>query len=294
MEKRTKLYIIGNGFDKYHKLPTGYNDFHRFVINNHTDIENIFEEYFQLRTNKDSLWSDFESDLSTFNWKSFYDKKNHLDVRDENFRSSLVFGLEDYVEQETDKLIEKIRNAFENWLNQISLESIDKKLDMEGEAIFLNFNYTLTLEKVYNIPSEKIFHIHGDVENNKDSLIFGHNKELTKIPELNENGDSNRTIFTDSENASKFPFYAFQKPVNEIISENNNYFENIRTIEKIIILGHSLNSIDISYFKEIIKQTKNTTIWKVSFHEDKEKEMHLKTLQRIGIENNRIELFRMN
>ncbi len=182
----TKLYIIGNGFDKYHKLPTGYDDFHKFVMDKHTDIENNFEEYFQLRTNKDGLWSDFESDLGTFNWKSFFVEKNHLDVGDESFRPSFVFGLEDDLKQETDELIEKIRDAFENWLNQICLESIDKKLDLEEESIFLNFNCTLTLEEVYKIPKEKIFHIHGDVENDQGCLIFGHNQKLTEEPELDE------------------------------------------------------------------------------------------------------------
>lgn len=294
MKKTTKLYIIGNGFDKHHDLPTGYDNFQEFVKNNYTDIENIFEFFFQLRKDKKNNWSYFESDLGTFDWKCFFDEMNNIDYQDECFRLSFVYGLEDDLKQETDELIEKIRDAFENWLNQINLESIDKKFDFEEDSFFLNFNYTMTLEEVYKIPSKKIFHIHGDIENNEGSLIFGHNEQLTKISEIDEKGDSNRTIFTDSENISKFPFYGFQKPINEIISKNKNFFENIRNIEEIIILGHSLNSIDISYFEEIIKQTQNTTTWKVSFHEKKEKEMHLKTLQKLGIENYRFELFRMD
>lgn len=290
----TKLYIIGNGFDKHHNLPTGYDDFHQFVINNYTNIENLFEEYFHLRTNEKDLWSDFESDLGSFNWKSFFDEKNNIDIQDENFRPSFTFGLEDNLKQETDELVDEFKEAFENWLNQIDLELTDKKIDFESKAIFLNFNYTLTLEEVYKIPCEKIFHIHGVVENNQSSLIFGHNEELTEIPEIDENGDSNRTMFTDSENAAKYPFYAFQKPVNEIISENKSFFESLKNIEEIVIWGHSLNQIDIPYFKEIIKQTKDSITWKVSFHKDEEEEVHKKTLQKLGIKINKIKPFRTN
>ncbi len=290
----TKLYIIGNGFDKYHKLPTGYNDFHEFVIANYTEVENIFEDYFQLKANEKGLWSDFESDLGTFDWKSFFDKKNNINIQDESFTSSLLFGLEDDLKQETDELIKKIRDAFENWLNQISLDSIDKKIDFEVESIFLNFNYTLTLEEVYKIPCENILHIHGDIEKNYDSLIFGHNAELIEMPEIDENGDSTRTIISDSENVSKSPFYAFQKPVKEIISENLNFFESLKGIEEIIILGHSLNSIDIPYFQEIVNQTNNNIEWKVSFYEENEKKTHLSKLQEIGIKESNIELFNMN
>jgi len=111
----TKLYIIGNGFDKYHKLPTGYDDFHKFIINNYTDIENIFQEYFQLGANEDGLWSNFGSDLGTFRWKSFFDEKNNIDIQDEIFKPSFTYGLEADLKHETDKLVDEIRKAFENW-----------------------------------------------------------------------------------------------------------------------------------------------------------------------------------
>lgn len=289
-----KLYIIGNGFDKSHELPTGYDDFHQFVVNNYTDLENLFEEYFQLKTNEEYFWSDFEDDLGTFNWKSFYNEKNNIDVLDENFRPSFTYCFEDDLRQETDELVDKIKEAFENWLSQIDLEQTDKKIDFESKAIFLNFNYTLTLEEVYKIPSERIIHIHGDVNNTPNSLIFGHNKELEEEPEIDENGDSNRTMFTDSQNSAKYPFYAFQKPVNEIISENKSFFESLRDIEEVVIWGHSLNQIDIPYFKEIIKQTKESITWKVGFHKKGEKETHQETLQKLGINRNRIKPFMTN
>lgn len=289
----TKLYIIGNGFDKHHDLHTGYEDFNEFIIHNHTHIENVLAEYFEFRTERGRLWSNFETDLDTFNWKSFFDERNNLDFSDERFRPSFVFGLEDNLKQKTDELIENIRGAFEDWLNQISLESTGKKIDFEEDSIFLNFNYTLTLEEVYKIPNKKIFHIHGDVKNNPGSLIFGHNQELEEKQELDVNGESNRTMFTDSENTAKYPFYAFQKPVDNIINENKGFFESIRSVIEITIFGHSLNLVDVPYFEEIVKQTKNIPKWKVSFLKEEEKVTHLKTLLKIGVMKEKIEFFNM-
>lgn len=293
-----RLYIIGNGFDRYHNLPTGYNDFHRFVINNHPNLENTFEEYFKLgtksSTDNQKLWTDFENDLSTFNWKAFFNEINQIDVLDESFRPSFTYGLEDDLEQETDILISNIREAFEDWLTDLSLESIEKKLYFEEASIFLNFNYTLTLEEVYQIPSEKILHIHGDVENDPGYLVFGHNKNLRAKPKFDKYGETTRTPFSDSEANAQQPFYRLQKPVKDIIRENKDFFNNLQEINEIIVLGHSLNMIDIPYFKKIKKYAADSSKWKVSFYSDEEKASHLNSLQKIGIDQYSIEFFKMS
>lgn len=287
------LYIIGNGFDRHHKLPTEYKDFNKYVINNSTSLRDDFEEYFSLRKDKkDNLWSDFEKDLGTFDYEYFFDKINNIDVCEENFKPSLVYCLEDELNQITEELIEQIRNTFESWIEEINLDSLEKNLPLEKDALFLNFNYTLTLEKVYQIHLDKIFHIHGDIERRKSDIIFGHNKAIEKDPELDENGDSNRTPFSDSENIAKYPFNAFRKPVYNIIQENQLYFEKLKSVKRIFVLGHGLDVIDIPYFKEILKHTKNV-FWNVSFYNQNEKEKHLTTLQNIGINKNSIKMFQL-
>jgi len=289
-----RLYIIGNGFDRFHDLPTGYNDFHEFVIKNHPNLENTFEEYFMLSTDNKKRWADFENDLSTFDWKAFFDEKNQIDVLDDSFRPSFIYDLEDDLEQETDILISSIREAFEDWLTNLSLESIERKLYFEESSIFLNFNYTLTLEEVYQIPNKKILHIHGDVENDQGYLVFGHNKNLKAKPKFDKYGEPTRTPFSDSEANAQQPFYRLQKPVKEIIRENLSFFKNLQDINEIIILGHSLNMIDIPYFEKIKKYADESSKWKISFYSDGEKASHLSSLQKIGIDECRIEFFKMS
>lgn len=284
-----KLFVIGNGFDLYHDLPTSYNDFNKFVIENRPDLENTFEEYFKLSTNKDYLWTDFENDLGSFDSNTFFNDINQIDVLDEKFRPSFIYSLEDDLEQETKILINNVREAFEDWLTEISLESTKRKLCLDEKSIFLNFNYTLTLEEVYQIPSEKVLHIHGDIENNQESFIFGHNKNLKLEPNFDKNGESNRAPFSDSEDNAKYPFFALQKPVKDIMRECDSFFKNLKEINQIIILGHSLNSSDIPYFKRIKKHAPEAAKWKISFYSDDEKATHLKSLQKIGIEESRIE-----
>ncbi|UMQ41574.1 bacteriophage abortive infection AbiH family protein [Chryseobacterium sp. Y16C] len=293
-----RLYIIGNGFDRYHNLPTGYNDFHQFVIKNHPSLENTFERYFELSTklNTDNkkLWADFENDLSTFNWKAFFDEKNQIDVLDDSFRPSFIYGLEDDLEQETDILISSIREAFEDWLTDLSLESTTRKLYIEEDSLFITFNYTLTLEEVYQITREKVLHIHGDVENDQGFLVFGHNKNLKAKPKFDKYGETTRTPFSDSEAIAQQPFYKLQKPVKDVISENENFFKNLKDINEVKILGHSLNTIDLPYFKKIKKYVLGSPKWKVSFYSDAEKIRHLHSLQKIGIDEHRIEFFKMS
>ena len=293
-----RLYIIGNGFDRYHNLPTGYNDFHQFVIKNHPNLENTFEEYFELSTklsiDNKKLWADFENDLSTFNWKAFFDEKNQIDVLDDSFRPSFIYGLEDDLEQETDILISSIREAFEDWLTDLGLESITRKLYIEEDSMFLTFNYTLTLEEVYQIASEKVLHIHGDVENDQGFLVFGHNKNLKAKPKFDKYGETTRTPFSDSEAIAQQSFYRLQKPVKEIIGENLGFFKNLQGINEIIILGHSLNMIDIPYFEKIKRYVAESSKWKISFYNDGEKASHLISLQKIGIDEHRIEFFKMS
>lgn len=170
------LYIIGNGFDIHHKLPTDFKYFHNYVIDNKISLKDDFEEYFSFNPN-DNSWSNFEKDLGKFDCKYFFDKINNIDILHENFKLSSIYDLEDQLNQETDKLINQIRDAFESWIEEIDLDSADKKLSLKKNALFLNFNYTLTLEKVYGISPDKIFHIHGDIKREKMELIFGHNKK---------------------------------------------------------------------------------------------------------------------
>ena len=276
----TKLYIIGNGFDLWHGLPTKYSCFYEFAKEALNELANYLDK------NEEDLWADFENSLGKFDWKSIYDTYDYTDITADNFKPSEAFGLEDELHEQTDCLVETIKELFCSWICGIDISVATKKLEFDIDDRFINFNYTSTLQMVYGVKDEHIFHIHGKSEA-YDDLIFGHLETMEEAPEFDRNGDGNRTIFTDAKNAAKYPFYAFQKPVNEIIKRNCDFFNNLRGIKNIIVIGHSLNKIDLPYFKKIVKNTEGAK-WLVCYKEPENKTTHLKTLLQCGIPKDKI------
>jgi hypothetical protein len=286
------LYIIGNGFDLHHKLPTSYNDFHKHITSHHSDLANIFEDYFNFRTDKNLLWTDFEQDLATFDYNSFFSNHCNIDIGDESFKPSLTYGLEDDIEEESNDFVADIRMAFEDWIDNIDISVVGAKMDLDKKAMFINFNYTMTIEEIYQIPQKQVVHIHGDIQNSHGDLILGHNKEMEAVSELDENGDSNRTLFSDSEEAAKIPFFQFIKPVKDLIEQNIQTFDASGNVANIYVLGHSLNQIDLPYFEEIVKRSPRA-IWHVSYHYTFEKDQHALALDKLGIPHISIRFFQL-
>jgi hypothetical protein len=280
------LYIIGNGFDIWHKLPTKYEDFAHYCDSNDID----FCEYYNFNNNF-GRWADFENDLGTFNIKKFYEDNNNVDWDDDDFRPTMLYGVEDEITEEGNSLVDTINESFYNWINEIDIDEVLPKYMFDNDAFFISFNYTSLLTKVYKIPKENILHIHGNVDD-FDTLIIGHNKPYEVEPEIDENGDSNRTIFTDSENAAAFPFASFVKPVADIIKTNEIVFRKLKGVNKVVVLGHSLNKIDLSYFKKIREST-NNPIWKISYYDEKDKINHPSAMAEIGVPSSQFSLFRL-
>ncbi len=115
------LFVIGNGFDRWHNFPTSYQAFHKFLISSQEYIElrDEFERYFDFKTGEDYLWSDFENDLSTFNYKIFYDDRNDLNPMSEYFKPSCRYSLEDSVCEDSEKFLASIKKAFSEWVLEV-------------------------------------------------------------------------------------------------------------------------------------------------------------------------------
>lgn len=75
----------------------------------------------------------------------------------------------------------------------------------------------------------------------------------------------------------------FKKSLADIINENRSFFDQLNSIREILILGHSLNNIDLSYFELISKKVTQEAVWNVSFYNNNEKLSHKRTLLDIGI-----------
>ena len=141
-----KLYIIGNGFDIAHGLHTGYDDYREFVRKKSNSINNwsIIEDYYPGVNNP--FWSDIENKICLIDINTFLKHKR-------------VFGFSNL-----DLLLNAIHNSFESFIIDVEQTVSTKKrvFELDENAYFLTFNYTTTLETIYN--AKKVIHIHNEIQ----------------------------------------------------------------------------------------------------------------------------------
>ena len=244
----TTLYIIGNGFDLYHSLPTGYIDFYEFG----KELLDEIEEFYLLEISSANPWSDFENTLGKFDWKEFRDSQYNPETKDDNFKYSELYGALDEQQARADGYVEDIKEYYQRWVEEIDIQSVERVLTLEENSYFITFNYTSTLQKIYGIKDENILHIHGSVDK-PDDLIFGHGETMEEEFEFDADGESNHTIFSDIDAAATYPFYALKKPVDEVLERHKSFFASLKNIQEVIVIGHSINKIDWPYFEKIAR-----------------------------------------
>lgn len=286
----SKLYVIGNGFDLFHELKTSYADFNEYLNFNEMDFGDT-AEFFELTVGENGLWKDFENDLGSFDSDSYFDYHNEIDTTHEDFRPSEVYGLEDELANQSEVLVSSIKEAFIEWIGLIEVDA-EPRINAFGPSdVFLSFNYTPILQAVYSIDNAQICHIHGAVFKGSE-LIFGHGLTITQNPELDENGDSLRTMFTDAEGNANIPLAMLQKPVHEVISQHEQFFHKLSGLKQIVVLGHSLSDVDLPYFNLISKNNPDAA-WKVSFYDDDAQDKLREQLLKTGISIEQVDFIKI-
>lgn len=283
MGKNNTLYIVGNGFDLYHGLKTGYTSFRSFLEKNSPDSYLYLESYFDF--SKDEDWRNFEKSLSKYNWELYFDEINTIDL-EEDVKSKHFFGLEDEITEEIECTIELLKKSFSNWIESISYTNINKveKIKFKEEAIFLSFNYTNTLEELYNIPKSNITYIHGRADGYED-LVFGHGELLTEVLE----NEGERSLCSDAYSKAKYPYYSFKKDTEKVVEENSVFFNSCSDITTVYVLGHSFGSVDLSYFRKIFEKCPKSE-WIISYHNSHYCSDIITSMSSIGVRDNKIKL----
>jgi hypothetical protein len=285
MDNKT-LYIIGNGFDLHHGLKTGYDNFCRYVRRYDEELYDFLERYVDLDINKKGLWCNFEIGLATFDHAAYYsDYDNTNPIEDDNFKLSHMNGVADELRELSKTMIYKLQTALHDWLNGKKYKrNKHLSLPLDINAKYLTFNYTDTLQRLYSIPDENILHIHHSIATRGNDLVFGHGTKVEQMPIYDEEGNGNypSSAYYEAEGASKMLLACFYKDTITTIRENTEFFDNLRGIDRVIVLGHSINEIDLPYFAHL-----NTIIrgakWTVSYYTDPEREKMRCALLNAGI-----------
>lgn len=285
MMKKKLLYIIGNGFDRHHGFPTSYYDFDNFMEDWSRLMYYEIHEFWNFNV-KDERWCDFENDLSSYNSSKMYNEcaKKHSTPEDIADECSVL----------TEQIHNGITKCFLEWVKSIQLKPTTNRIIMNHKAQFINFNYTRTLQDIYEIPEDLIWHIHGSSLDNE--VIFGHkiNQKIeyiysdgTGMPSTQEEWDEDAWRF------AKLPLSKFRKKTEQVIRENRTQFQHYQDLETIYVLGHSLADVDLPYFEVLQDNSKNTK-WNVSYYNDSEQEHLCSQLKKVGVQESQIKMFKMN
>ena len=282
------LYIIGNGFDKHHEINSGYDDFVKWIEENDASLLTDMTEIYGFCDK--SWWSKFEDNLASLDTIEFACRiafenqpdllSEHCDRTWEDAKFAVELILNDvYI---------RLRENFHHWITHLNAPVESKKININTEdSVFLSFNYTKTLENIYNIPHERVLHIHGCVDNDED-FILGHGKSYEDLAQNNEEQYKINNQFHEklAEDAAIAAVASQQKPVQDIISMYNEFFLSLKEVELIHIYGFSFSITDIPYLQKIISVVNMEKVrWEISDFRGKSKDAIIRFVCDNKIEN---------
>lgn len=286
------LYVIGNGFDLHHHIPSGYSDFHNWLEKNMPELYNQLIEFFP-QSNLDKWWSDFEKNLASLDAFSIaYNKtiENIPNVTSDNFSESEWYAAENAVERQINEFYDNLTCAFRNWVQSLPQGNIQKKIKIHSAAVFLNFNYTNTLEEIYKIKPNNILHIHGNAKKRHEQLVFGHGtnlKSLSKrIGKVYIDSSTTDYIFQRARDSSIIEIHKRRKKIEKLIKENSSWFKTLCSIKHVYIYGFSFSVIDLPYIYEMLRHIDNkNTIFEISAYRSEDRRRIRNVMKRMGITN---------
>lgn len=344
------LYIIGNGFDRYHGAKSSYWDFRGYLLRRDDWSAKFFELFFGPRSLANNfedpidfelslcfgknipypqntwatkcLWSDFERYLSELDREKVFDFLDSrlplVDQDDDDFSYADYFAPIEFIRETVRECTFEMQYHFYRWVNTLQYKKGFKRdmIKLDPDAVYLNFNYTLFLEDHYHVPREHICYIHGDRRQPFGSLVLGHretdadaafarwrhkhekrkryrpnlkdkrgrffaNDKLVYLAYLHDDekqGMGNYHLTTryyaieDAVSNTEEYFRHNIKQCDEIIKRHRQFFESLKNVKLITILGHSLSDVDLPYFQEIVRHINRpeNVRWQFTLHSDRD------------------------
>lgn len=282
----SSLFIIGNGFDIAHGIPTKYRDFRDFVIRLYPeslkyrdeivlidDMEYIYEKDFAaeiLLATMDKAagedWCDFEEALAYINFNHKFPLPNHQEDETDDEDNELMQQYLLYMDalssvyvtcstywQELFRLwIKEVQSHIDN-KNFHPKKTISEKF-ADPDTLFLTFNYTKTLQRLYGI--RKLTHIHNCVG---QKIIFGHGQEDVFYGETQDE-QSGEVLFGSSDLDNLIAY--FRKDTTTPFRTHIGFFRQLNDkVDQVYSYGFSYGDVDSVYIKEIIKRISVDATW---------------------------------
>ena len=287
------LYIIGNGFDKHHKIPSGYRDFHGWLNDKNPELVEQIDELYGY---SDDLWGNFEVELGNLDIPSVASEiysEHPADELSDHYERTYHAGA--IVAGDTvGEIYNKIREMFPEWVKSLPAADTCKKIRIDKEdSFFITFNYTDTLLDVYGIPLDDILFIHGRASDSANHhLVLGHGKSREEIQREAEAKFDEEThpAYIQTVEAVERQVNMMKKNTSRIIADNQSTWKAMKDVKHIYCYGLSMSPVDMPYFQKIAASIDSkSVIWHVSVYGNNTKEINVqkdnkrKILSSLGI-----------
>lgn len=292
-----KLFIIGNGFDLGHNMKTKYWNFREYLSNMYPDFLEEFEKHYRIfpsdsqKDKEEILWNSFETNLANIDDDIIIENALQMDLGLESGDIGVYETLYEYFSDEY-KYIEKLSKYLKQWVRTINVRDVLPRttlINNESDAYYITFNYTAVLENVYCINPAKILHIHGSLRDYTDAPIIGHgnNQRIEAVKDLREQSECDCDEKKSSIYDVVLDYYTkTYKDVSRYLYKLSRIAEKL--IDEIIIIGHSIEGVDLPYFRTIERLTNSKAIWTIYCFNENEKFDKKQALLRQGIDKKRI------
>ena len=312
-----RLFIIGNVFDLAHNLKSSYWYFReylrKYAENFLSEFEKMYgyypvnEDDWHLGKNKKlliknrnekvykQLWQYIEYNLGYANESNMLDFSQSI-IGELDLDGDL-YGIEDTMNnywKEQYEFVAELESYVNKWALQIRLNKVKpkcKEIFRNQEDFFLTFNYTNTLERIYEIPYSNILYIHGGVSGIDGSPVLGHgnteviNKYRVMASKADEEFDeASKSIY----NAIADFYERTFKNTEKIIFQKMSFFQKLENVNFVNIIGHSLGKVDMPYFKTVMNSINSNAEWNVYYYQNEEKDCLKDSLLFLGLSEEHI------
>lgn len=298
---KMNVFIIGNGFDVDHKMRTRYSDFNQYLISrfpklnrevlyvptpitapdgemvvDETDAASLICYLIDSTIGED--WSDFEDALGRINLFECFD--DLAEVYDRHGDRNLWHEAYNNEDRASDLAIAIpiVKELFTDWINTVELPAQRKRtfselIDPEND-LFITFNYTHTLERLYGCKN--VVHLHGELGK---EIIVGHNGDL-------DYSENNKHVPIGCFNTLEYIYEGLRKNTSAVIEKHLCDFARVANCERVYSYGFSYSAADMPYVKTIVEHLPmRNTIWYFTDYDAQDKEKlnnYKKTIQRYG------------
>ena len=274
------MIIIGNGFDLHHRMKTQYTDYRDYLLSIGEDnIVTCFERCDEI--SPEYMWNRLEEVIGMLAYEDAYCYLTNYGS--DEWRDSAHHDFQ----YEIDKMTEYwpgLKDNLIGWIQNIKYTNEDVRLrKLISEATrFLSFNYTNTLEVLYDVPKSKITYIHGDASKS-DELVLGHRSD-DWYPEWDRTSPDEDVRLLEASEIMDRHFENTKKQIEEIIERHKDFFVTCYEYDEIYVLGLSYNDTDRMYLQEIAVHNDKAT-WYFNWHSIEDRECIDHYALNLGVQN---------